>query len=169
MSERAENAAASAIAVCFVCSGNICRSPTAEGILRGLVREARLDARFRIDSAGTHSYHSGEQPDPRTVSAARARGIHLVHAARMFVPGDFDRFEHVIALDRTHEVHLARLAAQPGHRDKITLLRRFESGARDLDVPDPYYGGASGFEEVLDICDRACRGLLAHLRSKHGI
>ena len=157
------------VRVCFVCLGNICRSPTAEGVFRHLVREAGLDHRVEIDSAGTAAYHAGESPDPRSTAAAARRGVVLEGAARKFVAGDFRRFDYVVAMDRKNRDDLRRLAPDADARARITLLRDHDPASPpESDVPDPYYGGARGFEEVLDLCERACRALLASLRERRG-
>jgi protein-tyrosine phosphatase len=153
--------------VCFVCLGNICRSPTAEGVFRKLVTDAQLAHALTIDSAGTGAYHVGELPDPRSREAAARRGYDLSHRARTFTAADFDRFDLVIAMDRDNHANLVRLARARSSPPAIHMLRAFEPGAaRDAEVPDPWYGGDAGFEEVLDICERACRGLLEHVRSR---
>jgi protein-tyrosine phosphatase len=153
--------------VCFVCLGNICRSPTAEGVFRKLVIDAQLDARLTIDSAGTGAWHVGELPDPRSRQAATRRGYELSHRARMFTAHDFERFDLVLAMDRDNLDSLQRLARGRTHVPMIRLLRSFDQSApADADVPDPYSGEDDGFEDVLDICERACRGLLEHVRSR---
>ncbi len=153
--------------ICFVCLGNICRSPTAEGVFRKLAVEAALDARLTIDSAGTGAWHVGELPDPRSRQAASRRGYDLTHRARKFTPGDFDRFDLVLAMDRDNYDTLQRLARGRTHVPSIRLLRSFDPSApRDAEVPDPYSGEDDGFEDVLDICERACRGLLDHVRTR---
>lgn len=157
------------IRVCFVCLGNICRSPTALGVMRSLVRDAGLDRALELDSAGTGGWHAGEPPDRRAQAAARGRGVALESRARQFIRRDFDRFDYVIAMDRENHAELVKLAASAAERDKIHLLRAFEAGGGELDVPDPYYGGERGFADVFDICDRACRGLLDHLRAAHAL
>ena len=152
--------------ICFVCLGNICRSPTAEGVMRKLVDQAGLAHAIAIDSAGTGEWHVGEQPDPRTVEAAARRGISLDHLARTFTRDDFDRFDLVLAMDRDNYDTLQRLARGRTHVPPIRMLRSFDDAApADAEVPDPYSGEDDGFEEVLDICERACRGLLAHVRT----
>lgn len=158
------------VRVCFVCLGNICRSPTAEGVFRALVRDAGLEGALEIASAGTGGWHVGEPPDRRAREAARERGIEVGGRGRQFEAGDFERFDLVLAMDRSNLRALERLAG-PAHREKLALLRDFEPDARrgKLDVPDPYYGAEDGFAEVLDLCDRACRGLLAHLRETHDL
>lgn len=156
--------------LCFVCLGNICRSPTAEGIMLHRVAEAGLSQRIRADSAGTAAYHVGERPDPRTLEAARERGVLLPSIARRFEPLDFSRFDYVLAMDRANREHLLRMAPCREARQKVRLLRAFDPGCDgDADVPDPYYGGPQGFAEVFDICERACAGLLTFLRSEHAL
>jgi len=153
--------------ICFVCLGNICRSPTAEGVFRKLVVDAQLDTKLTIDSAGTGAWHVGEPPDRRSRSAATRRGYELTHRARKFTTEDFDRFDLVLAMDRDNYDSLQRLARGRTHVPMIRLLRSFdESAPRDAEVPDPYSGADDGFEDVLDICERACRGLLDHVRSR---
>jgi len=156
------------IRICFVCLGNICRSPTAEGIMRGLVQQAGLAGRIEIDSAGTGDDHVGEPSDPRSQEAAAARGVRLDGRARQFQAVDFARFDYVLAMDRENHRALLALAPGPGDRGKVSLLRSFEPGhASKRDVPDPYYGGERGFDRVIDICEASCQGLLAHIRTRH--
>ena len=152
----------------FVCLGNICRSPTAEGTMRALVQEAGLGRQVQLDSAGTGAWHVGEPPDRRATAAARARGIELHGAAREVTRTDFDDFDLVLAMDRSNMRALRRLAPSEEAREKVRLLREFDpasAGATDLDVPDPYYGAAGGFDEVLDLVQAACAGLLDHIRA----
>jgi protein-tyrosine phosphatase len=161
------------IQICFVCHGNICRSPTAHGVMERLIADAGLAGAVAIDSAGTSAEHAGDLPDPRTCSAARRRGLELTHRARQFVVSDLDRFDLVIAMDGSN---LKRLRALAGGRGggragvpppPIVLLRSFDPTADDgAEVSDPWYGGDAGFEEVLDQCERACAGLVAHLRKQ---
>jgi protein-tyrosine phosphatase len=151
----------------FVCMGNICRSPTAEGVMRRLLREQVLEDAVEVDSAGTGDWHVGSPPDTRATAAARSRGIALAGAARVVAPGDFDDFDLILAADRRNLRDL-RAAAPAGARARLHLLREFDpgsAGAPDLDVPDPYYGGDDGFEHVLDLVEAACRGLLDALRA----
>jgi protein-tyrosine phosphatase len=150
--------------ICFVCLGNICRSPTAEGVMRRLVRDAGLESVVTIDSAGTGGWHVGELPDSRSREAAARRGYQLDHRARRFTAVDFDRFDLVLAMDRANLQHLRALAGGRG-APAVRLLRSFEVGAPDAEVPDPYDGSDGDFEHVLDICERACRGLLEHVRA----
>ena len=152
----------------FVCLGNICRSPTAEGTMRMLVQQASLDGEVTLDSAGTGGWHVGEPPDMRAILAARARGIELNGVAREVTRTDFADFDLVLAMDRSNMRALRRLAPSEDAREKVRLLREFDpasAGATDLDVPDPYYGAAGGFDEVLDLVQAACTGLLDHIRA----
>jgi protein-tyrosine phosphatase len=150
--------------ILFVCMGNICRSPTAEGVMRRLVEDAGLD--IEIDSAGTGAWHAGEPPDRRATLAARSRGITLEGAARQVTADDFRRFDLLIALDRANLRELLAVAPDEEAAEKVRLLREFDPGAGgDLDVPDPYYGADRGFETVLDMVVAACRGLIDELRA----
>ncbi len=160
------------VAVLFVCLGNICRSPTAEGVFRHLVRERGLEGRITIDSAGTSGWHQGERADARTVAAARRRGISWDHRARQTVAADFARFDLLVAMDRKNLGDLLSAAPDEAARAKVVLLRSFDPTlppGDDLDVPDPYYGGEEGFETVLDLCARACGGLLDALVRERGL
>jgi protein-tyrosine phosphatase len=152
--------------ILFVCMGNICRSPTAEGVMRSLLLEAGLQERIEVDSAGTGGWHAGDPPDARATEAARARGIALAGAARQVGPEDFERFDMLVAMDRENLRDLLAMAPDEDAAEKVRLLREFDAAAAgDLDVPDPYYGGARGFERVLDLVTAACRGLIDELRS----
>ncbi|MCX4162210.1 MULTISPECIES: low molecular weight protein-tyrosine-phosphatase [Paraburkholderia] len=157
------------IAICFVCLGNICRSPTAEGVMRHQLIEAKLGERIHVDSAGTGDWHVDEAPDERAQRAASQRGYDLsVLRGRQIDVADFERFDLLIAMDDANVSALRKLCP-PAQRDKIRLLMEFVpetdrrwAGARE--VTDPYFGGAAGFEQVLDQCEAACRGLVAALR-----
>jgi protein-tyrosine phosphatase len=147
----------------FVCLGNICRSPTAEGVMRRLAHEAALEDRVELDSAGTGDWHVGSAPDARASAAAGRRGLVLEGAARTVTAEDFGRFDLVLAMDRSNHAELLRLAPDAAARAKVRLLREFDPesvAAGQLEVPDPYYGADRGFEEVLDVVEAACRGLL---------
>jgi protein-tyrosine phosphatase len=152
------------IGVCFVCAGNICRSPSAEGIFRHLAKERGVLDRFDVDSAGTGSWHVGEAPNVRARDAARARGITLEGKARQFEPTDFARFEHVLVMDHENRDHLRRIATREADLEKVHLLREFDpTSPPDAEVPDPYYGDAADYDLVIELCLRACEGLLDRL------
>jgi protein-tyrosine phosphatase len=150
----------------FVCMGNICRSPTAEGVFRYHAEQAGMIKWLDIDSAGTHAYHTGEPPDRRAKAAAEPRGMSLdgIYARRV-TSEDFERFDFIVAMD---EDNLSRLRDESPdeHRDKLRLFLEF-SGGDEREVPDPYYGGAAGFERVLDLVEEASRGLLETLSRTH--
>jgi protein-tyrosine phosphatase len=144
------------VKVLFVCTGNICRSPTAEGVLRRLAELEKRDV--HVESRGTHDYHVGEPPDERAQHHAKRRGYDLsAQRAKHFSKRDFEEFDLVLAMDRGHLRILQRLCP-PQHAGKVRLF------LREADVPDPYYGGPEGFEEVLDLVEAACRSLLAEIR-----
>ena len=148
--------------ILFVCLGNICRSPTAEGVMRRLVRERGLEDEIEIDSAGTGGWHVGAPPDARATEAARRRGTELTGAARRFDPErDFGRFDLILAMDAENRRDVLALAPDDEARSKVRMFRPGE-----LDVPDPYYGGDDGFEEVLDLVEEAARELLGELRTR---
>ena len=152
--------------ILFVCMGNICRSPTAEGVMRRLVEQAGLADRVEIESAGTGGWHVGEPPDERATLAAGRRGVTLSGAAQQVTREDFRRFDLLIALDRANLRELLAIAPDEEAAEKVRLLREFDPAASgQLDVPDPYYGGDRGFETVLDLVEAACRGLLDELRA----
>jgi protein-tyrosine phosphatase len=153
------------VKVLFVCMGNICRSPTAEGMMRRALREAELGV--EVESAGTGGWHVGEPPDERAAAAAARRGGTLAGAARQVRPADFRRFDLLIAMDRGNLRELLALAPDEDAAEKVRLLREFDPAAGgELDVPDPYYGGDRGFETVLDMVEAACRGLVDELRAR---
>jgi len=136
--------------------------------MRHLVEQASLGARIEIASAGTAGYHAGELPDRRSRAAARKRGVELVSKARQFVARDWERFDYVLAMDGENYDVLARLAPNAAARSRLRLLREFDPNSPPKsNVPDPYYGGADGFEQVLDLCEAACAGLLQHIRREH--
>ena len=153
----------------FVCMGNICRSPTAEAVMRHVLRREGLEGEIEIDSAGTGGWHVGAPPDERATAAARARGVVMEGAARQVSARDFDDHDLLLAADRENAAALRAIAPDREAAAKVRLLREFDPAAvaaGDLDVPDPYYGGADGFERVLDLVEAACEGLLDHLRAE---
>ena len=150
--------------VLFVCMGNICRSPTAEGVFRKLTEDMSPELQLHIDSAGTHAYHVGEPPDHRAQTAARARGIDLSSIrARKVTSQDFELFDFVLAMDRLNYEHLATLCPDD-YRDRLHLFLSFAEDIALDDVPDPYYGGPNGFEQVLDLVEAASLELLNEIR-----
>ena len=148
--------------VLFVCMGNICRSPTAEGVFRAHVRRHAPDLDIEIDSAGTHAYHEGDGADPRTIIVGRKHGLDVDSISRPVVDADFDRFDLIIAMDRGH---LRELVARSGsgRSSSIRLMLEFDPAAKGRDVADPYYGGGDGFEAMYATLEPACRGLLESL------
>ncbi|HTY66259.1 MAG TPA: low molecular weight protein-tyrosine-phosphatase [Alphaproteobacteria bacterium] len=152
--------------VLFVCTGNICRSPTAEGVFRAFVARAGLADRIEVDSAGTHGYHIGEPPDARAIAHAKRRGYDLsALRARRVAPADFERFDLVLACDRGHHGLLRRLAGKAQH-GRIAMFLDYAPELGIEEIPDPYYGDPRDFEHVLDIVERASQGLLAALQRK---
>lgn len=150
--------------VLFVCTGNICRSPTAEGVFRALVEREGLTDQFLIDSAGTHGYHIGDPPDPRAIAHAARRGYDLsTLRARKVTREDFERFDLILACDNGHHGLLRRLADK-AHHGRIAMFLDYAPELGFTEIPDPYYGGPDGFEHVLDIVERAAHGLLTALK-----
>jgi protein-tyrosine phosphatase len=153
--------------ILFVCLGNICRSPTAEGVMRHKLREHGLADDVDVESAGTGSWHIGHAPDERAAAAADRRGIPLESRAQRFLAGHFDDFDLILAMDRQNLADIRSLAPHADADGKVALLREFDPAAvaaGDLEVPDPYYGGEQGFEDVLDMVERACEGLIEEIR-----
>jgi len=153
--------------ICFVCMGNICRSPLAEGVFKHLIKQAELDDRFQIESAAIGSWHVGEAPDTRAQRTAQAHGIRLASTAQQFRANDFSRFDVVLALDGEIAADLHRLAPSLPDRQKIRLLREYDPQAQagdDLDVPDPYYGRQEDFERAYQMIERSCEQLLKEIK-----
>ena len=155
------------VSLLFVCLGNICRSPTAEGVMRSLVAEAGMQERVEIDSAGTGGWHVGSSPDERATAAAAARGVTLEGRARRVEPEDFERFDLILAMDAANLRDLRSIAGTAEAREKVRLLREFDPSTShpELDVPDPYYGGEDGFGTVFSLVRDACEGLLGEIRA----
>ncbi|MDO9105460.1 MAG: low molecular weight protein-tyrosine-phosphatase [Methylovulum sp.] len=155
------------IKVLFVCMGNICRSPTAEGVFAKLIKDRQLETQFTIDSAGTHAYHVGDAPDLRAQKAARERGIELAHLrARKVTHGDFEDFDFILAMDGENYSILSQ-ACPDVHKDKVRYFLDYAPHLNVREVPDPYYGGNHGFERVLDLIEEASAGFLNTLQD-HG-
>ena len=155
------------VKVLFVCLGNICRSPTAEGVFRHAVSRASLTEYIHIDSAGTHAYHIGEPPDRRAQAAAARRGIDLSGLrGRMAVPDDIGEFDYILAMDRENFTNL-RAICPAGLEHKVRLFLEFAPQRPEREVPDPYFGGESGFDRVLDMIEEASDGLLADIRQHY--
>ena len=151
--------------VLFVCMGNICRSPTAEGVFRKLLAERAPELDVQVDSAGTHAYHIGHPPDVRAQRAAALRGVDLsTQRARRVIERDFEHFELVLAMDELNRAALLEMCPVQ-YRDRVRLLLEFAPQAGRLEVPDPYYGASNGFEHVLDLVEEAAIGVLDHLRN----
>jgi protein-tyrosine phosphatase len=151
--------------ILFVCLGNICRSPLAESVFRHLVRARGVEDRFEIDSAGTSGYHAGDPPDARSVATARLRGVEVAGRSRQMLAADLERFDYVVAMDRENLRAVQRLARGGAGAARVHLLREWDPESGSADVPDPYYGGARGFEEVHDIVERSCAALLDEILS----
>ncbi len=155
------------ISVIFVCTGNICRSPSAHGVFRDLVKAEGLSDRFRIESAGTQSFHVGEPPDARSAETALQRGYDLsTLRAQRLEASDFETFDYLLAMDDAH--YNMMMASSPlEYRDKIIMFLDFAPDFSETNVPDPYYGSEQGFEHVLDMVESACKGLLEHIKQEH--
>ncbi|XZG71244.1 low molecular weight protein-tyrosine-phosphatase [Chitinibacteraceae bacterium HSL-7] len=152
------------VSVLMVCTGNICRSPTADGVLRQMIKGAGLADAVSVDSAGTHDYHVGEAPDRRSQTHARSRGYDLSGLrARQVESADFARFDLILAMDKGHYAQLVRLSP-PQYRERVRMFCDYARQHGDTEVPDPYYGGADGFEHVLDLVEDGCRGILAEIQ-----
>lgn len=151
--------------ICFVCLGNICRSPTAEGVFQHLVNKRGLQAFFEVDSAGTSAYHVGESANSKSRQTAKKHGITLYSKARQFESFDLDYFDLILAMDQENLTNLYRMNSNNDYEGKIGMLRDFDPDPGDGKVPDPYYGGIQGFENVFQIVKRSCTNLLDELES----
>ncbi|MCW6039014.1 low molecular weight phosphotyrosine protein phosphatase [Spirulina subsalsa FACHB-351] len=154
--------------VLFVCLGNICRSPSAENIMKYLVAQRNLSDQILCDSAGTSSYHIGSPPDRRMQLAGKQRGITLTGSARRFSPEDFEQFDLILAMDHSNYQDILALDRQGKYRDKVHLMCDFATAHPDREVPDPYYGGSEGFNYVIDLLLDACEGLLQQIVEREG-
>jgi protein-tyrosine phosphatase len=156
------------ISVLFVCLGNICRSPLAEGIFKDLVKKKGLIDNISIDSAGTGNYHIGADPDHRSIYVARKYDIELDHKARQFSKKDFDDFDYIIAMDQNNYDNIKRLKREASLHGKLFLMRAYDlENDSDMNVPDPYYGGLDGFEHVYQMLHRSCQALLDQIIKEH--
>ncbi|HKL14136.1 MAG TPA: low molecular weight protein-tyrosine-phosphatase [Balneolaceae bacterium] len=152
--------------IVFVCLGNICRSPTAEGVFQHLVNERGLQSYFYVDSAGTSAYHIGEPANSKSQKMAKEHGIELRSRARQFEQDDLDEFDLIVAMDRENLANIKSLDGSKDFEEKIVLLRDFDPNPGDGEVPDPYFGGMDGFKNVFDIVKRSCKALLDELEEK---
>lgn len=152
--------------ICFVCLGNICRSPTAEGIFQHLVNERGLQPYFFIDSSGTSAFHIGEPANSKSQWVASQHGVKLHSKARKFDAADFDEFDLILAMDTENLSNIRRLDKNGNHSDKIKLVREFDPRRDDENVPDPYYGGMEGFKNVFDVLKRSSETLLNELEGR---
>ncbi len=155
------------ISVLFVCTGNICRSPSAHGVFRDMVEAETLGNKIRVESAGTQSYHVGNPPDPRSAYTALKRGYDLSDLrAQQLKKSDFEEFDYLLAMDEGH-FNIMQAACPKEHLEKVILFLTFSPDCKETGVPDPYYGGDHGFEHVLDLVESSCQGLLHHIKATH--
>ncbi len=153
------------VEICFVCLGNICRSPLAEGVFQDLVNREGLESRILVHSAGTGNWHVGAPPDARMQATAQTHGIRLQSIARQFQPEDFKRYQLILPMDQSNLTTLKYMGSPRDMATKVKLFRSFDPGHNgDLDVPDPYYGGSAGFQQVFDIVQRTCPHLLEFIK-----
>jgi protein-tyrosine phosphatase len=154
------------VKVLFVCLGNICRSPLAEAIFKDKIKRRGFDSWIEADSCGTSNYHIGDTADPRTIANAIRNGITIDHLGRQLCVDDLNDFDYILAMDSSNHVNILRLADSDQHKNKVQLMREYDPHGKG-DVPDPYYGGEKGFQEVFDILDRTMENFLKHLEEKH--
>jgi len=155
------------VTVLFVCLGNICRSPLAEGVFKNVVRNRGLSHQITCDSAGTSSWHVGEIPDPRSIEIASDNGIDLDHYGRQVDQGDFSRFDYIIAMDENNRFDLEAVERRSGGKAKLIKMMDFDDNRSGKDVPDPYYGGQGGFQRVFDMLEESCNNFVDYLIDKH--
>ncbi len=154
------------VSILFVCLGNICRSPAAEGLLRHMVEKGDIKHPIHVESRGLGDWHQGQLPDVRMREAAGSRGVLLVSRAKKIENDDFDRFDYILVADQKVLAEVYRYAKSPDHKAKIHLITHFSSIYKDEPIPDPYYEGDAGFERVLDMLEDSCQGLLHHIKSQ---
>ena len=152
--------------VLFVCLGNICRSPLAEAIFKHKVESRNLQHLFDIDSCGTSNYHIGDIPDPRTFSIATKNGIKMDHIVRQFTVEDLECCDYILAMDKNNFKNILRLSSDDRYKEKVFLMRQFDSLGKGEEVPDPYWGNEREFQEVFDILDRSIEGFLEHVKNE---
>ena len=157
------------IKVLFVCLGNICRSPLAEAIFNHKIQQDGIHVHFEADSCGTGNYHIGSPPDPRTLANARKNGIPINHICRQLTAADLEYYDYVLAMDRSNLNNIRRLPGAEKYADKIALLRDFDPAAKGLEVPDPYFGGDDGFQEVYEILDRSMQHFIEFVQGRHSV
>jgi protein-tyrosine phosphatase len=155
--------------ILFVCLGNICRSPLAEAIFKHKIKERRLEHYFEADSCGTSNYHIGDPPDTRTVANARKNGVSMDHLGRQLCEKDLQDYDYVLAMDNSNHQNILRLANASDFSGKVALMRNYDPAGKGGEVPDPYYGGESHFQEVFDILDRTMENFIQHLEDKYQV
>ncbi|WP_333819525.1 low molecular weight protein-tyrosine-phosphatase [Ohtaekwangia sp.] len=155
------------VKILFVCLGNICRSPLAEAVFKHKIKGTALEKIVKADSCGTSNYHIGDIPDSRTIANAKKNGVEIDHYGRQLCTNDLEQFDYILAMDNSNYQNILRLAHASHHSDKVQLMRNFDPQGKGLEVPDPYYGGERGFQEVFDILDRSMDQFIAHLEEVH--
>jgi protein-tyrosine phosphatase len=152
--------------ILFVCLGNICRSPLAEAIFKHKLKKRGIEHQFEVDSCGTANYHIGDAPDSRSIANARKNGVTIDHIGRQLQARDLDHYDLILAMDKSNLTNIFRLQTEEGHLEKIKLMREFDPLQNGEEVPDPYYGGEGGFQQVFDILDRSTETLIENLIAK---
>lgn len=152
--------------ILFVCLGNICRSPSGEAVFNHLIERTNSTSDYYVDSAGTSAYHTGEKADSRMRKHGVKRGYQFRSRSRAFIKDDFDRFDYIIAMDSSNYRDILKLDPISTFKDKVFMMTDFSKEYKGMDVPDPYYGGADGFEKVLDMLEEACSGLYNYITNE---
>lgn len=155
--------------ILFVCLGNICRSPLAEAIFKEKIKASKLEDHFEADSCGTSNYHIGDPPDSRTIANARKNGVAISHLGRQLCTDDLEQYDYILAMDQSNYQNILRLTNAQQYSGKVSLMRTYDPEGKGKEVPDPYYGGESQFQEVFDILDRSMDTFIAHLREKYKV